>query len=312
MSEGNKKNYVRTLFFCTPKRKEKIMKITPIINPQRREYVVKCDLKTPEIPKTEADPSVVAVKGKYLPRNKEVYASSSTVLMLGNSPKNNEDNAHLYFGMDNDLLEDIFKFKGDYATVTVGPQGDLNIPEDWFDDKTPVYLEIRKAPGKKGYYVKSNALYGTKVVPYDDYTNRPAGYPVPKSSEVLIKKDAKLQLGGVYELDLASPEMKKKLDALEPEREYYIGTCADIEIPDCQSKISFRHLKIRNLGNYYAVQDNSYYGTNIANSKYREKWANMNRPRLAQWQIDLMMNPCPPFQLEDREWFLQTPPTLED
>jgi len=276
------------------------------ITHKERFYTASCDLKMPEEKKPEADSSTVAVKGKYLPRNKEVYASSSTVLMLGNSPKNNEDNAHLYFGMDNDLLEDIFKFKGDSATVTVGPQGDLNIPEEWFGDSSPVYLEIRKAPERKGYYVKSKALYGTKVVPYDDYTNRPQNYPVPKSSEVLIKKDAKLNLGGVYELDLASSEIKKRLDNLEPEKEYYIGTVADIEIPDCQNRISFRHLKIRNLGNYYAVQDNSLYGTTIANSKYREKW---HRPQLAQWQIDIMNNPFPPYQ---DKWYLQTPPTLED
>ncbi len=310
MFEDNKKNYVRTLIFLCTQRGKIIMIIPPIhITPilhRERTYVVNCDLKTPEIQKTEPDPSVVAVKGKYLPRNKEVYASSSTVLVLGNSPKNNEDYAHIYFGMDNDLIEDIFRFKGDSATVTVGPQGDLKIPSDWIDDNTPVYLEIRKAPEKKGYYVKSNALYGIKVAPYDDYTNRTPNYPIPRSAEVLIKKDAILNLGGVYELDLASPEMTKRLNKLIPEKEYYIGTCADIEIPDCQNKISFRHLKIRDLGNYYAVQDKSMHGTTIANSKYREKW---DRPRpLAQWQRDLMYDPYRPVQLEDKEWYLQQPP----
>ena len=278
--------------------------ITPI-NHKERTYVVKCDLKTPETPKTEPNALTTAIKGTYLPKDREVYASSSTVLMLGNSPKNNEDDAHLYFGMDNDLLEDIFKFKGNYATVTVGPQGDLNIPEEWIGDNSPVYLEIRKAPERKGYYVRNKALYGTKVMPYDDYTNRPQNYPIPKSSEVLIKKDAKLNLGGVYELDLASPEIKKQLDKLEPEKEYYIGTVADINIPDCQNKISFRHLKIRNLGNYYAVQDKSLHGTTIANSKYREKW---HRPELAQWQREIMDEYIP----YNNGWYLQKPPTLED
>ena len=314
MSEDNKKNYVRTLFFWYPKRNEEIMIIPPIhimpIEHKERFYTASCDLKMKEEKKPEANPSVVAVKGHYLPRDKEVYASSSTVLMLGNSPKNNEDDAHLYFGMDNDLLEDIFRFKGDSATVTVGPQGDLRIPSEWFGDTSPVYLEIRKAPEKKGYYVKSKALYGTKVTPFDDYTNRPNGSPISRTSEVLIKKDAKLTLGGVYELDLTKPEIKEKLDKLTPDEECYIGICCDIEVPDCQNKISYRHLKIRNLGNYYAVQDKSLHGTTLANSRYREKW---NRPRpMAQWQKDLLYDPYRPVQLQDTQWYLQKPPTLED
>ncbi|MBR6162779.1 hypothetical protein IKQ26_02645 [bacterium] len=269
------------------------------IEHKERFYTASCDIKMPEEKKTEANPSVVAVKGKYLPRNKEVYASSSTVLLLGNSPKNNENNEHLYIGLDNDMLEDIFRFKGDRAAITVGPQGDLKIPEEWIGDKAPYYLEIRKASDKKGYYVKDMTLYGTKVAPYDDYTNRPQNYPVPKSYEVLVKKDAILNLGGAYELDLG--QIQKELDGLEPEKEYYIGTVGDITVPDFEDKIYPRHLKIRNLGNYYAVQDKSYFGTTITNSKYREKW---NRPRpLAQWQKDLMFNQCPPEQLQDTQWF---------
>ena len=280
------------------------------IGHKERTYVVTCDLKTPEIKRPEADPSVVAVKGHYLPRNKEVYASASTVLMLGNSPKNNEDDAHIYFGMEDDALEDIFRFKGDNATVTVGPQGDLKISEEIIGDNTPVYLEIRKAPDKKGYYVKSQALYGTKVTPYDDYTNRPAGYPIPRESEALIKKDAKLTLAGVLDIDLNSRLMRKQLEKLGYNEECYIGTCGDIKVPDTENKVSYRHLKIKNLGDYYAVQDKSIHGTKLANSRYREKW---NRPRpMAQWQKDLLYDPYRPVQIKDDGWYLQQPPTLED
>ncbi len=312
MSEDNKKIFSDIIFLYPKEERRLIMIIPPVhitpIQHKERNYIVKCDLKTPEPTKAEPNVSTTAVKGKYLPRDKEVYASSSTVLILGSSPKNNEDNAHLYFGLDNDLIEDIFRFKGDSATVTVGPQGDLNIPAEWIGDNSPVYLEIRKAPERKGYYVRSKALYGTKVAPYDDYTNRPQNYPVPKSSEVLIKKDAILNLGGTYELDLR--EIQDRLDELEPEKEYYIGTIGDIKVPDTENKIFPRHLKIRNLGNYYAVQDKSYFGTTITNSKYREKW---NRPRpLTQWQIDITNNPYPPQHPDDREWYLQKPPTLED
>lgn len=283
--------------------------IQPIAHKERT-YVVQCDLKTPEIKKPEADASVVAVKGKYLPRNKEVYASSSTVLMLGNSPKNNENDAHIYLGMEDDAIEDIFRFKGDNATVTVGPQGDLRIPEEVIGDNTPVYLEIRKASDKKGYYVKSQALYGTKVTPYDDYTNRPAGYPIPRESEAIIKKDAILTLGGVLDIDLNSRVMRKQLEKLAINEECYIGTCGDIKVPDTENKISYRHLKIKNLGDYYAVQDKSIHGTKLANSRYREKW-NRTRP-LAQWQIGMEYNPYFPVQLKDDKWYLQQPPTLDD
>jgi len=296
------------LEYGAPRKEKFIMKIPPILN---RFYNVKCNISAPDVKRCAPNPETTAVQGKYLPRGREVFAGSDTVLSLGNSWKDLAEGNEFLFGLDNDYIEDIFKFKGDNAVISVGRCGDLKLPEGFVSDEAPVLLEIRKAPDKEGYFVRDTSLNGTKVSEYLDYTNKKDGFPVPKQREVLIKKDAKLNLGGDTEVDLSSPEIKKQLEKLRPEEQSYIGRGGYIEVPDCGSRVAYSHLSIKDVGDYYAVRDNSPFGTTIINHKYRDKWSkrvNKERP-LAQWQIDLMNNPFP---RDDREWYLQKPPTLED
>ena len=179
------------------------MKIPPIND---RFYNVKCNVSAPEVKRIEPNPETTAVQGRYLPRGKEVFASPDTVLVLGNSWKNLTEGNEFLLGLENDFIEDIFKFKEDNAIISVGRYGDLKLPEAIVPDENPILLEIRKAPDKQGYFVRDTSLNGTKVSMYLDYTNKKDGFPIPKQREVLIKKDAKLNLGGDTLVDLNSPK----------------------------------------------------------------------------------------------------------
>ena len=103
---------------------------------------------------------------------------------------------------------------------------------------------------------------------YADYSHAPAGSSLPKNVGVLLKGNETLKLAN-YDLDLGSPEIQAKLNAMKNGDIIIVGREVDakgIMINDPSSTVSRQHLTIKKVGDKFVVTDISSNGTKIASS----------------------------------------------
>ncbi len=149
-----------------------------------------------------------------------------------------------------------------------------------FDDGTSAIFDAmhnktsNTTPGHVDDYAKQytdvsdNALYidGLKSrysaaqvgIPHD----KEVGNVLQRNESAVVSPNAKLKLGGEYELDLASPDMQARLSKLNDGESIIIGR--NHGIPETYSKVSREHLIITKQGDQIIVKDISTNGTTVA------------------------------------------------
>ena len=201
-----------------------------------------------------------APKGTYLPHNQEVYLSKNSVLALAGKRDGSMKGSYI-LGLDNDRIRFLFDFFN-FDTVTVGREGNLQVPQESYPCVSNNHIVIKRY-GNEGFLVKDTSTNGTQVTGYFDYTNVVQNTPLPFAKEVLINKDAILELSQNTILNLNSPQIQRKFDYLEPNKTYTIGREGDISLAGNDFTVSRQHLEITKLDNYYVVKDISMNGTKI-------------------------------------------------
>lgn len=95
-----------------------------------------------------------------------------------------------------------------------------------------------------------------------DFSKATEGTKLPKDEPVFLKGSETLELVD-YELDLTSPQVKSKLDAMKNGDVITVGREGDIKIDDKYAYVSRKHLTIEKTNNGYIVKDTSANGTSI-------------------------------------------------
>ena len=116
---------------------------------------------------------------------------------------------------------------------------------------------------KASYYltVDNKSLYTTDGVAILDYTNVNQGTKLPSNKEIKINGNETFNLSQNSSIDLSSPEIQRKLKAMNEGDVLTIGRNGDIKIND--NSVSRQHLQIKKVGDSYHLIDVSTYGTYI-------------------------------------------------
>ena len=140
---------------------------------------------------------------------------------------------------------------------------DLDKAQAWLDKMPECQQKNRLAAqleNKRQQIVDSNNVDIVDAVL--DYSKVNPGTKFPKDSPVLISGNETLKLAD-YDLDLSSPQIKSKLDAMNEGDIITVGREGDIKIDSEYSKVSRKHLTIEKTSNGYIVRDTSVNGTSI-------------------------------------------------
>ena len=92
-----------------------------------------------------------------------------------------------------------------------------------------------------------------------DYKNAASGTELPLTP-VIVSSDMKINLGGQYELDLNSPQIKSLKDG----ESLTVGRKGDIKVPNECNHVSREHLTITKVGDQLIVKDISTNGSTIS------------------------------------------------
>ena len=95
-----------------------------------------------------------------------------------------------------------------------------------------------------------------------DYSKAQPGTKLPKDSPVLLTGNETLRLAN-YDLDLSSPQIKSRLDAMQEGDVITVGREGDIKIDSAYSGVSRKHLTIEKTADGFIVKDTSRNGTSI-------------------------------------------------
>ena len=145
---------------------------------------------------------------------------------------------------------------------------DLNKLQTWLD-------QMPESSQKTHLQNQLNAKYAeisapkVEVSQIADYSNSKQGTRLPKNKPVTLQGFETLRLAN-YDLDLSSPEIQSKLNAMKDGDVITVGRNAtganDIKIDGSFTTVSGKHLQIEKVGNRFVVTDLSTNGTIIGKS----------------------------------------------
>lgn len=102
-----------------------------------------------------------------------------------------------------------------------------------------------------------------EAVAYRDFTNVPAGAPLPKNEPVYLYGNERLSLAD-YTVDLNSDDVQSILTKMKNGDVITVGRDGDIKVNDSYTNVSRKHLTIEKTEDGFLVKDISKNGTKIA------------------------------------------------
>ena len=193
---------------------------------------------------------------------------SITFKINNDSPKLNSSNSDIRIYRDGHVMAyrgkgEIQAQPGDLVYVYADQWGHLGQIIEIPAQKVDVNAATPKnsAPDKKKDVDKAllKEINDNLLANAKDYKNAASGTELPLTP-VIVSSDMKINLGGQYELDLNSPQIKSLKDG----ESLTVGRKGDIKVPNECNQVSREHLTITKVGDQLIVKDISTNGSTIS------------------------------------------------